>query len=178
MRLKKIALILGGMGLLSSLTACDRGSQSASPASLNSRYNDEQPALSGNGRFVAFITNRNGRRELVMYDLQERRYIDLPRLNRPDAIAEKPSLSYNGRYITYLSQIRGTPVIQLYDRQTESAQTVSLGLQTWVKNPWMSPDGQFIGFESSRRGQWDIEVVDRGSNIEIDIPDGSPIPNP
>ncbi len=42
----------------------------------------------------------------------------------------------------------------------------------------MSPDGEFISFESSRRGQWDIEVVDRGSNIELDIPDGSPIPNP
>ncbi|NES19777.1 MAG: biopolymer transporter Tol, partial [Symploca sp. SIO3E6] len=25
----------------------------------------------------------------------------------------------------------------------------------------------------SRRGQWDIEVLDRGPNIELDIPDGT-----
>jgi len=36
------------------------------------------------------------------------------------------------------------------------------------------PDGRFIVFESGSRGQWDIEVLDRGSNIELDIPDGAP----
>jgi len=38
----------------------------------------------------------------------------------------------------------------------------------------ISPDGRFIVFESGSRGQWDIEVLDRGSNIELDIPDGAP----
>jgi len=41
-------------------------------------------------------------------------------------------------------------------------------------NPSISPDGRFIVFESGSRGQWDIEVLDRGSNIELDIPDGAP----
>jgi hypothetical protein len=29
-------------------------------------------------------------------------------------------------------------------------------------------------FESGDHGQWDIEVLDRGPNIELDIPDGVP----
>jgi len=37
----------------------------------------------------------------------------------------------------------------------------------------ISPDGRYIVFESGSRG-WDIEVLDRGSNIELDIRNGAP----
>lgn len=156
------------------VSACSPVNRRAEEATLNSRYNDEQPTLSGNGRFVAFVSDRDGSRQIVMYDLQERRFVDLPRLNRSDAIAESPSLSYTGRYIAYVASDLGSPAVELYDRATSSTQVLTVGYRGWVRNPSLSPDGRYIVFETSRRGQWDVEVLDRGSNIELDISDGTP----
>jgi Tol biopolymer transport system component len=135
---------------------------------LNSIYSDEQPALSGNGRYLAFVSNRNGKRSIMLYDLKEQQFLDLPHLNRRDAIAESPSLSYNARYIVYLASDSGRPEIELYDRITHRWQALTLGYRGWYRNPSISPDGRYIVFESGRRGQWDLELIDRGPLVEPD----------
>ena len=140
---------------------------------MNARYTDEQPALSGNGRFLAFISNRNGKRNLWLYDLQRRQFVPLPRLNQQRTIAESPSLSYTARYIVYIANDGGTPAIELYDRATAQIQILTRGYRNWVRRPSISPNGRYIVFESGRRGQWDIETLDRGPNIELDVVDGS-----
>lgn len=167
-----------GLSLTSLVVACSPAPLPQGPVALNSHYTDEQPALSGNGRFVAFVSNRDGARKLVMYDLQRRLFIDLPGLNRPEAIAENPSLSRNGRYIVYISSKQGRPEVELYDRVTNRSQVLTMGYRGWVRNPSISPEGRYIVFETSRRGQWDIEVIDRGPNVELDIPDGSTVFRP
>jgi Tol biopolymer transport system component len=139
---------------------------------LNSLYTDEQPALSGNGRFLAFVSNRNGKRNILLYDLQQQQFVDIPRLNRRDAIAESPSISNNGRYIVYTASDSGRPEIELYDRVTNRWQVITIGYRGWFRNPSISADGRYIVFESGRRGQWDIELIDRGPLIELDIVDG------
>jgi Tol biopolymer transport system component len=158
---------------LCGLTACDQGNLATGPVELDSRYTDEQPALSGDGRLLAFVSNRNGTRGISLYDLRLQRFINLPRLNRSDAIAESPSLSYSGRYIVYVASDRARPEVELYDRATQQIQVVTTGYRGWVRNPSISPDGRYIAFETGIRGQWDIEVLDRGPNIELDIPDFS-----
>lgn len=163
-----------GLSLMGLVVACSPANQlPEGPVALNSRYTDEQPALSGNGRFIAFVSNRDGDRKILMYDLQKQQFVDLPGLNRRDAIAENPSLSRTGRYITYIASDQGRLEIQLYDRATRRSQVLTGGYRGWVRNPNISPDGRYIAFETSRQGQWDIEVLDRGANIEIDIPDGN-----
>lgn len=159
--------------MLSLVTACTVSDGFGSLA-LNSHYTDEQPALSGNGRFLAFVSNRNGSRFIWLYDLQQQQLISLPRINRPNTVAESPSLSYTGRYITYITSDQGKPMVVLYDRATQQSQFLSQGYQGLVRNPSISPDGRYIVLESTSRGQWDIEVLDRGPNIELDIPDGAP----
>ncbi len=154
------------------VAACNPVNRPVGPTALNSGYNDEQPALSGNGRFVAFVSNRNGTHQIWLYDLQLRQFADLPRLSRPDAIAENPSLSYTGRYIVYIVSDQGRPVIQLYDRIAQRGESLTMSYPGWVRNPSISPDGRYVVFESDRRGQWDVEVLDRGANIELDRPDG------
>lgn len=150
---------------------CEPSQVPTGPVELESRFNDEQPALSGDGRFLAFVSNRDGTRSILLYDLRDKRYVMLPRLNRRDAIAESPSLSYTGRYIAYIASDSARPEIELYDRATQRTQILTIGYRGWFRNPKISPDGRYIVFETGSRGQWDIEVLDRGSGIELDIPD-------
>lgn len=142
---------------------------------LNSRYTDGEPALSGDGRFVAFISNRAGQQNLVLYDLEQRTFVPLPGLNQSNAVVENPSLSRTGRYLVYGSSRRGRPEIELYDRLTQRVEVVTQGYGGWVRRPSISPDGRYITFESGRRGQWDIEILDRGNQVELDLAPGSPV---
>jgi Tol biopolymer transport system component len=174
--------VVVGLSLTGIIAACspapNQPQEPEKPAVLNSRYTNEQPTLSGNGQYLAFVSNRDGDRKLVMYDLQKRHFIDLSRLNRPKEILESPSLSRTGRYMTYIASDRGHPEVELYDRVTQRSQVLTMGYDGLVRNPSISPDGRYIVFETSRRGQWDVEVLDRGSNIELDITDGSPASDP
>lgn len=157
--------------LMGMMTACTVETMPSSPGELNSQFNDEQPALSGDGRFLAFVSNRDGTRSILLYDLRNKQYLNLPRLNRRDAIAESPSLSATGRYITYIASDSARPEIELYDRASQQVQILTMGYRGWFRNPKVSPDGRYIAFEMSTRGQWDIEVLDRGAGVELDIPD-------
>ncbi|WP_028954360.1 TolB family protein [Synechocystis sp. PCC 7509] len=164
------------LGLIVLIAACSPGSDTIiNTGALNSRYTEEQPALSGNGRYLAYVSNRAGSRNILLYDLQLQQLVALPRLNRQKTIVENPSISYTGRYIVYITSNRGIPVLALYDRVTRTPQILNQWYQGLVRNPNISPDGRFIVFEGSRRGQWDIEVLDRGTNVELDLPD-SPLP--
>lgn len=164
--------------LIGLLTACGSWSRPSAIATLNSRYNDQQPALSGDGRLIAFVSDRNGKSEILVYDWQQQSLVDLPGLNRTNAIATSPSLSRTGRYLVYISSETGRPDIVLYDRVTQRSEFLTINYRNWLQNPKISPDGRYIVFETSRRGQWDIEVLDRGDRIELDIPDGSPVLDP
>ena len=172
--LSRSAVVLSTAALL---VACGNGANLNIPLTLNSRYADEQPSLSGDGRMLAFVSNRGGNRQILLFDLQQRRFIVLPRLNRRDAIAEQPSLSQTGRYLVYLASDYARPEVELYDRATGQVQVLTQGYRGWVRSPRISPDGRFIVFESGARGQWDIEVLDRGTNIELDLPEGQPQPS-
>lgn len=158
-------------------TACSRAiavqpNRAGSPVPLNSPYTDEQPALSGNGRYVAFVSNRRGDRGILLYDLKQQQFVDLPRLNRWDAVAEHPSLSNTARYIVYIASGSGRPEVELYDRVTKQAQVLTSGYRGWVRNPSISPDGRYVAFELGRDGKWTIQVLDRGPGIEPDLLDG------
>lgn len=145
------------------------------PTSLNSRATEQHPAVSADGRFLAFISNRSGSHNVWLYDLQERQFIDLPGLNQPEAIASRPSVSNTARYITFLTSDQGRPAIVVYDRLIRQSRIIYEAYQGSIRNPRISPDGRYIVFENGLRGQWDIGVIDRGPNIELDLLDGVPL---
>ncbi len=169
---------LFGVGLMVLLAGCDAFKRPEPPATLNSRYNDQQPALSGDGRWLALVSNRNNSNEILLYDLRSERFLDLPGLNQGNIIVESPSLSRTGRYLVYISSAQGRPDVALYDRATRRSELLTQSYRNWVRNPQISADGRYIVFETARRGQWDIEVLDRGPLIELDIPDGTPVEFP
>lgn len=172
---RRLLCFLGVACLMISLTACGTPEASLTAAVLNSDYTDDQPAISGSGRYVAFVSNREGRRQLLLYDLQEQSLVDLPRLNRRSTIAESPSISNNARYIVYVTSDRGRPEIELYDRITQVPHVLTTRFRGWVRNPIISPDGRYVAFESDQRGQWDIQIFDRGARVELDLLENQPL---
>lgn len=164
--------------LISLLNSCDFINHSQVLGGLNSRYNDGQPTLSGDGRWLALVSNRNGTSQILFYDLREKQLVNVPGLNQNNVVLDSPSLSRTGRYLVYVSSIRGRPDIALYDRATRQAELLTQGYRSWVRNPQISPEGRYIVFETAKRGQWDVEVFDRGPLIELDIPDGASVVNP
>jgi Tol biopolymer transport system component len=154
------------------LVSCGTSEVRMDILSVNTRYTEQDPAFSGDGRFLAFVSNRSGSQQLLVYDLQNQGFAPIPGLNRRETIVENPSLSYTGRYICYLTSDRAKPVIALYDRATKQSQVLTPTYGGWIKNPGISPDGRYIVFQSAGRGQWDIEVLDRGPTVELDIPNG------
>jgi Tol biopolymer transport system component len=161
--------------LLTLVGGCNSKAMQTGSIGLNSRYNDEQPALSGDGRWLALVSNRQGTNQILLYDIQQKRFQELPGLNRNQTLVESPSLSLTARYVVYITNIQGRPDIALYDRLTKRSELLTLGYRSWVRNPSVSPDGRYVVFETARRGQWDIEVLDRGPFVELDIPDGTPV---
>lgn len=157
---------------MSVMAACSQNADLSGPTSLNSRSAEYQPALSANGRFLAFVSDRQGGQKVFLYNLQQQQFISLPGLNHAHVLHDSPSLSATGRYIVYVADNQGKPGIKLYDRATRRTEELTRGYSGWVRHPSISPDGRYVAFETSREGSWDIEVLDRGNQVELDLSDG------
>jgi Tol biopolymer transport system component len=140
----------------------DRGGRS-----LNSPYTELTPRISS--RYLVFISERNGSRDVYLFDAIDRRLLSLPGLNSLDAIASRPGVSEDGRYIVFAASRLGKTGIYLYDRETQQKRAIGEELQAEVRNPTISADGSKIAFEVGKNGQWDIVVTDRSGQILINV---------
>lgn len=126
---------------------------------LNSDYDDVMPTITG--RYVVFASDRKGSQDIYLYDLVERRLIDLLGLNALDSIASAPSISRDGRYVVFTGNRQGQIDVYLYDRQLRILRNLTETLNAEVRAPTISADGSTIAFASSANGQWDILLYNR-----------------
>lgn len=131
------------------------------PGDINSNSTEEYPAYSQDGRYLAFASDRRGRRDIFFYDLQDKRLLSLPNLNRRDSAQDQPSLSSDGRYIAYVSTERGKTDIFVYDRQTQKSELLTVNIRGSAKQPTISGDGSQVAFQASQLGIWKIVIVNR-----------------
>lgn len=129
------------------------------PGGINSNSPEENPAYSQDGHYLAFASDRNGQRDIFLYDLQAKRLVSLPNLNRRDSVQDQPALSSNGRYIAYMSTERGKSDIFVYDRQQQSTELLTVNIKGSNKQPSISGDGSQVAFQASQLGQWKIVIV-------------------
>jgi Tol biopolymer transport system component len=159
--LRSLVHLLGLATLSLVLASCfDSFEPAIIPGGINSQSPDSDPAYSSDGRYLAFTSDRRNNRDIFLYDLQQRRLIDLPNLNQSFAAESQPALSADGRYIAYVSNIRGKSDIFVYNRLQRRTQLVTSGVRGSVRHPTITGDGRFIAFETNQLGQWHIAVIE------------------
>ena len=139
-------------------------------------FDENDPNLSANGRYLVFSSTRDSSHNVYLYDLENRRLINLPGLNSEQFTANQPAVSNNGRFIVFVSNRLGKSEIFLYDRETRGFENISRGNPGDVRNPTISGDGSTIAYEQNSLGQWDIEVFLRGDDAPRDVEE-IPVPN-
>lgn len=126
---------------------------------LNSPASELSPQVTS--QYIVFVSDRNGSQDVYLYDLSNRRLVDLPGLNSFNEIASHPSLSEDGRYLVFATSLRGKTGIYLYDRQTQQKRSLTANIAAEVRNPVISADGSTIAFEAGTDGQWKVLVYSR-----------------
>lgn len=171
-------------GLVTGLSGCRESGFIVPPiqplgGSLNTKAAEQSPRFSYDGRYLAFASDRQGKRGVWVYDFQQRRLLPLPGLNQPGSLQDQPDISADGRYLVYVSEQEGKPDIFLYDRQTLQSENLTGDWVGEVRQPAISGNGRFVAFEANRGGQWDLVIYDRGGEILPSLPqNSSPQPPP
>ncbi|MBI2804248.1 MAG: PD40 domain-containing protein [Planctomycetes bacterium] len=133
-------------------------------------FDQRMPALSADGRFLAFASNARGgagRTDIYLYDLKAKTPVALPGLNSKE-MDISPSLSGDGRLIAFTSDRPGgvgNRDIYLYDRVLQKLLPLpGLNSPAHEQSPSLSADGRFLAFVSERlkgAGERDIYLYDR-----------------
>ncbi len=175
----------------------DRKTGKTNRVSLSRRLDDPNrdssgPAISGNGRYVAYASaasnlvrrDRNDSVDVFVYDRVERR-TDLVSVaadgSRSRDYSWAPSISADGRYVAFtsyasLAQTDAAPEdVYLHDRETGKTEHVSMGYRGAAngrsEHPAISDDGRYVAFVSAAdnlvpgdtNGVSDVFVRDRAA---------------
>jgi len=136
------------------------------------------PALSPDGRFVAYTSNKSGSHQVHVLELEAQRDVALT-AGRPGAC--RPDWSPNGKQIVYvhpegkagiLSELL-KPATDLW-LQSPGAGGAPRKLTRDPHNhydPSFSPDGRFVVFASDRHGDYDIFILELATGAELRITD-------
>jgi Tol biopolymer transport system component len=162
-------------------------------AGVNTEYEEQMPAISGDGRWIAFVTNRplepggfNSPSRLLLYDREKQLLVPTPGLTPGHCRDKEPSFSSDGRYLAFASDRpgpddeHGAGDIYLYDlREQKLVPLPGLNSAGHDCQPSISRGGRFIVFTSERfpseqvhaPGQRDIFLYDRRAAALLPTPD-------
>ena len=118
------------------------------------------PSLSANGRLLSLSAwNRPGssaRWDVLLYDLVDKRPIDLPGLNSSKHDERRGAISGDGRWLAFTSNApdgRGLTDLRLYDRQSSQVMPLPEMNSTATDSyPSLTHDGRLLCFASDRDG--------------------------
>jgi Tol biopolymer transport system component len=128
------------------------------------------PALSGDGRLLASLLEREGGVRLI---LQEQPAGSLRAIRlRGRQPHRSPSLSWNGRYLAVLVQDGGQRRAVIEDRLTGRLLRLPLPAVSQPERLSLAPDGSRLAVQVLRGGQWRVQVFDLSRLLEPDLPPG------
>jgi Tol biopolymer transport system component len=152
-----------------SVWGCEGRSTRAPSGLVASQQQD--PALSGDGRLLAVIVDQNGRPTVQLRNVQGGAQLRLRHLSRHQPHSS-PSLSWNGRYLAVVTQRGNHRMVLIEDRQSGKAHPLRLPSGRDPVQVSLAPDARQIAIQTADQGRWRIELIDLSGLIEPDRPAG------
>ena len=157
------------------ISSCSGRNERTAGSLLN--RSQEDPAISGDGRLLAVISERRGRPSVQLRDVRDGRILPLDQLNRHQPHSS-PSLSWNGRYLALITQRGQRRLAVVADRLTGRLHPLPLpGGRDPVKLS-LAPDGRQLALQVADQGQWRVELLDLSAMLEPDRPGGAQTTTP
>ena len=134
--------------------------------------NQQEPALSGDGKKLAVIVDQLGRPTVQLKDLPSGRRLPLRHLSRYQPHSS-PSLSWNGRYLALITQRGNRRIAVIEDLLTGRIHSLPL---LGDREPYLlslSPDGKKLAVQVTNKGKWQVKIFDLTQILEPDKPAGA-----
>ena len=124
---------------------------------LERNTSSREPALAG--RWLALISNRDGREQVQLLDLEQGQPQPLPGLNRIDAQPLSVSVDAWGERLALVRQLGGRTELLLYRRSQGLLQPLPIEPAGVPKRVQMRADGRQLAVEVSRNGLWQVDLL-------------------
>ena len=137
-------------------------------------FNDnsrQEPALSGQGRFLASVVDRGGRATLLLQEQPSGRIVPLRHFQNRQPHSS-PSLSWNGRYVAALVQQGNQRLALIEDRANGNLHRLPLPADRTAVRLSLSPEARQLAVQVAQAGQWRVQLFDLRSLLEPDLPGG------
>ena len=135
------------------------------------------PALSGDGRLLASISERQGRSSVILQEQSSGRLLPL-RLLRGHGPHRSPALSWNGRYLAVLMQQGMQTVAVVEDRLRGQLLRLPAPAGARVERLSLAPDGQTLALQLVQGGQQRVQVFELSGLLEPDRAGGRRVSDP
>jgi Tol biopolymer transport system component len=120
----------------------------------------EALAVSSDGKWLAFDSNREGRQHIFKVSLSGGDPVQVTRDSSDDF---NPSWSGDGRFIAYHSLRNGNRDVYLTAADGTDARDIT-GYPGHEMGPALSRDGRRVLFISDRSGRWELHAIERAAN--------------
>lgn len=129
------------------------------------------PAISRDGRWLVFGSDRSGVGDLFLFDLHRSRLVRLPGLNTEFFLEDDAAVSRHGRFIAFFSDRSGGGDVYLYDRSlSRLVDLPGLNTESVERSPALSGNGRWLAFHSFRNASTDVFLYDRLNSTLVDLP--------
>jgi len=135
----------------------------------------QDPALSGDGRLLASLVERDGPSSVLLQERESGRVLPLRTLNGQQPHSS-PTLSWRGRYLAVIVQRGERRLVVIEDRATGRPLPLPLPGGQEPERLSLAPDGRRLAVQLVNGGQRRVEVFDLGGLLEPDLPAGLAVP--
>jgi Tol biopolymer transport system component len=153
--------------------------------------NESEPAWSGDGNSLAYVTDRDGQDEIWLRTREGQRWIDRAVVTQKEFGEDRtimlgaPTFSPDGRQLAFLRNAQKPMIwpLRIWTRFTDSGMPVPLlpaSHEGYQSAPTWSPDGQWIAYTEWQSRRWVLAKVRVGSGSAPDVlltdgvPDAAP----
>jgi hypothetical protein len=156
----KLALVISIATSASLLSGC-MGAMPTPMAALNRQLEmagtNRAPSLSG--RWLAVITGKGGRDQVLLLDMERNAPVPVPGLNRGDAKPGSVGVDASGEKLALVRQLDGRTELVLYRRSLMSLQPIPMEPAGVPSQVTMRADGKELAVQVSRDGLWQIDLI-------------------